>query len=72
MIDHDISEYIRFIGSLSLKQSSKDRIADLLIQRVAERKEISGKYVAAASAVAFIAVSTFLIARGIKEENNVR
>ncbi len=71
MIDHDIREYIRLIGSLSLNQSGKDRIADFLIQRGTDRKEISGKYVAAASAVAFLAVSTFLIARGMKQDINV-
>lgn len=69
MIDHNIGEYIRLIGSLSLNQSEKDRIADYLIQR--SKKEISGKYVAAASAVAFLAVSTFLIARGMKQDINI-
>ncbi|MBR2868308.1 MAG: hypothetical protein IKB88_04465 [Clostridia bacterium] len=71
MIDQEIREYIRLISSLSLKQSSKERIADLLIQRVTDRKEISGKYVAAASAVAFLVVSTFLIARGMKQDVNI-
>ncbi len=71
MIDQEIRAYIRLIGSISLNQSSKDRTADLLIQRVTDRKEISGKYVAAASAVAFLAVSTFLIARGMKQDINI-
>lgn len=71
MIDHDIREYIRLIGSLSLNQSEKERIASFLIQKSADKKEFSGKYVAAASAVAFLAVSTFLIARGMKEDINI-
>ncbi len=67
MIDQEIREYVRLIGSLSLSRSGKDRIAELLTQRAADRKEISGKYVAAASTVVFLAVSTFLIARGMKQ-----
>ena len=71
MIDHDIREYVRIIGSLSLSQAGKDRITDCLLQRCADKKEISGKYVAAASAVAVLAVSTFLIARGMKQDINI-
>lgn len=70
MIDHDISEYVRIISSISLGQSSKDRITDCLIKN-ADKREISGKYVAAASAVAFLAVSTFFIARGMKQDINI-
>lgn len=70
MIDHDIREYVRIIGSLSLSQAVKDRITEELIKN-ADKREISGKYVAAASAVAFLAVSTFLIARGIKQDINI-
>lgn len=71
MIDNDIREYTRLIGSLSLNQSDKDRIADYLIQKSEGRKEISGKYVAAASAVAVLAVSTLLIARGRKQDIDI-
>ncbi len=71
MIDHDINEYMRLIGSLSLSRSDKDRIAAWLVQKSADKKEISGKYVAAASAVAFLAISTFLIARGMKQDINI-
>lgn len=71
MIDHDINEYIRLIGSLSLDEKSKDRITDFLIRNVAERKEFSGKYVAVASAVAFLAVGTFIIAKGMKQDINI-
>ncbi|MBQ2694185.1 MAG: hypothetical protein IJF57_01415 [Clostridia bacterium] len=70
MIDHDIREYVRIIGSLSLSQAGKDRITECLIKN-ADKKEISGKYFAAASAVAFLAVSTFLIARGMKQDINI-
>ena len=71
MIDHDIREYIRLIGSISLSQAKKDRIADYLIQKGADKKEISTKYVAAASAVAFLAVGTFFLARGMKQDINI-
>lgn len=71
MIDHDIKEYMRLIGSLSLSRSDKDRIAAWLVQKSSDKKEISGKYVAAASAVAFLAISTFLIARGMKQDINI-
>ena len=64
MIEKYIKEYIRLIGSVSLNQTQKDRIADYLIGRCEDKKEKSGIYVAAASAVAFLAVSTILIARG--------
>lgn len=71
MIDRDIREYIRIIGSISLPQKQKERITDYLIQRHSDKKEISGKYVIAASAVAFLAVGTFLITRGAKQDINI-
>ena len=70
MIDHDIREYVRIMSSLSISRASKDRITDCLIKN-ADKREISGKYVAAASAVAVLAVSTFLIARGMKQDINL-
>lgn len=71
MIDHEIREFTRIIGSLSLNQSGKDRVTDFLIRNSAERKEFSGKYVAVASAVAFLAVGTFFLAKGIKQDINI-
>lgn len=71
MIDHEIRDYIRLIGSLSLNQSEKSRIAEYLIHKNSEKKEMSSKYVAAASAVAFLAVGTYLIARGMKQDVNI-
>ena len=71
MIDREINEFVRIISSLSLNQSRKESIAKYLIQKNNERKETSTKYVAAASAVAFLAVGTFLVARGIKQDVNV-
>ena len=71
MIDHEINEFVRIISSLSLNQSKKERIAKYLTQKNNERKETSTKYVAAASAVTFLAVGTFLVARGIKQDVNV-
>lgn len=71
MIDHEIREFTRIIGSLSLNQSGKDRVTDFLIRNSAERKEFSGKYVAVASAVAFLAVGTFFLAKGMKQDINI-
>lgn len=71
MIDNSIREYIRLIGSISLSQTDKTRIADYLIEKSLDKKEFSVKYVAAASAVAFLAVSTYLIARGSKQDINI-
>ncbi len=71
MIDREIREYIRLIGSLSLNQSGKDRITEFLVQNGEYRKEISAKYVAVASAVAFLAVGTFFLARGMKQDINI-
>lgn len=71
MIDQDLREYIRLIGSLSLNQSGKDRVTDFLIKNIEDRKEFSGKYVAVASAVAFLAVGTYFIARGMKQDINI-
>lgn len=71
MIENEIREYIRLIGSLSLNQSAKERVTACLIEKNANKKEISGKYVAAASAVAVLAISTFLIARGIRQDINI-
>lgn len=71
MIDNSIREYIRIFESVSIPQKDKDRILDFLIGKNTERKEISGKYVAVASAVAFLAVGTFLIARSSKQDINI-
>lgn len=71
MIDHEINEYIRLIGSLSLDEKSKERISGFLTRNVLERKEFSGRYVAVASAVAFLAVGTFFLAKGIKQDINI-
>lgn len=70
MIDHEIREFTRLIGSLSMNQSGKDRITEYLING-ADRKEFSGKYVAVASAVAFLAVGTFFLAKGMKQDINI-
>lgn len=71
MIDKSVKEYIRLISSISVPQSEKSRIADYLIGKSSDKKEISGKYVVAASAVAFLAVSTILFARGSKQDINI-
>lgn len=66
MIDHYLKEYVRLVGSVSLPQSEKDRIANHLIRKTKEKREFSGKRFAAASAasaVAVLAISTVLITR---------
>lgn len=71
MIDNSIREYIRLIGSITLPQRDKEKIVEYLIGKSTDKKEISGKYVAAASAVAFLAVGTYLITRGSKQDINI-
>ena len=71
MIDNSIKDYIRLIGSISLTQNEKDHITKFLVEKSAERKEISGKYVAVASAVAFLAVGTYILARNAKQNINI-
>lgn len=66
MNERYIQDYMRLIGSISLPQSEKDRIATYLVEKSKEKKELSKRYVAAASAVAVLAISTVLIARGTK------
>ena len=68
MIGREINEFVRLIGALSINESSKERIAEFLIRNESVKKETSGKYVAVASAVAFVAVGTFLLTRGIKQD----
>ena len=71
MIDNSIREYIRLIGSISLSHKEREKIVEYLIEKSTDKKEISVKYVAAASAVAFIAVGTYLITRGSKQDINI-
>lgn len=71
MIDNNVKEYIRLINMISLPQKDKDRITGYLVEKCVGKKEISGKYVVAASALAFIAVGTFLIARNGKNNINI-
>lgn len=71
MIEREISEFIRVVGSLSLSGSKKAQILDFLIQGGENRKESSGKYVAVASAVAFLAVGTYLFAKTFKQNIDI-
>ncbi len=68
MINREIDKFVRIIGSLSLNQSSKERITEFLIRSTEEKKEASGIYVAVASAVACLAVGTILLTRGTKQD----
>lgn len=71
MMERDISEFIRLVGSLSLNQEGKQRIVDFLNRNAAGRKDTSAKIIAVASAVACLAVGTFLVARGGKQDINI-
>lgn len=71
MIEREISEFIRVVGSLSLSKSKKEQIIDCLLQSGENRKDSSAKYVAVASAVAFLAVGTFLFAKNMKQDINI-
>ncbi|MBQ4626089.1 MAG: hypothetical protein IJB45_02425 [Clostridia bacterium] len=71
MIDRDIRDYVRLVGSVSLSQQKKDRIAEYLIKMSAVNREITSKHVAAASAVAVLVISSVLIARGMRQDINV-
>lgn len=68
MINREINDFVRIIGSLSLNEKSKERITEFLIRNTAEKKESSGIYVAVASAVACLAVGTILLTRGTKQD----
>ncbi len=70
-MDRDLGEFIRLVGSLSLDQSGKQRILNFLSKNDANRKEMPGKYVAVASAVAFLAVGTFILTRNSKQDISV-
>ena len=71
MIDYGISEYARLLGSISLSQSDKERIAEQLFRENLTRKEIPKKYVAAASIFAVLAVGTVMAVRGMKQDVNM-
>ena len=70
-MERDVSEFVRLVGSLSLNQEGKQRIVDFLNRNAAGRKDSPAKIIAVASAVACLAVGTFLVARGGKQDINV-
>ncbi len=71
MIERELNEFIKVMGSLSLSESKKEQIIDCLLHGSENRKELPRKYVAVASAVAFLAVGTYLFAKNIKQDVNV-
>lgn len=66
-MNREINEFIRLVGSLSLDHSGKQRVLDFLNKDV-NRREMPVKYVAVASAVAFLAVGTFILTRNAKQD----
>lgn len=68
MIDFEIKEYMRLIGSIALPQSYKKHIEEELIKNLSIKKEIPKKYVAAASVVAVLALGTVMAIRGGKND----
>lgn len=71
MMERDIGEFIRLVGSLSLDQEGRQRIVDFLNSNATGRKDGPAKIIAVASAVAFLAVGTYLVARGGKQDINI-
>ncbi len=64
-----IKDYIRLINSISLPKKDKQRIEEALIRQLNEtKKEISKKYVVAASAFAVVAVGVFFAAREMRQD----
>lgn len=70
-MEKDIREFVRVVGSLSLDRAGKQRIIDNLYRNVSARREKPAKYFAVASAVAFIAVGTYLVTRNSKQDINI-
>lgn len=69
MIESAVKDYIRVINSISLPQTDREIIEEFLLKQVtASKKEISKKYVAAASAFAVVAVGVFLAARERRQD----
>ncbi len=71
MIEHEIKEYVRLIGSISLPQSCRKQIEENLIKNITIKKEIPKKYVAAASVVAVLALGTVMALRGGKNDISI-
>ncbi len=72
MIDREINEFVRLVGSVSLNEKGKQRIADFLNNSLPNRKEFPVKYVAVASAVAVLAVGTLILTQNSKQNLNIR
>ena len=71
MIDYEIKEYVRLIGSISLPQSYKKHIEEELIKNISAKKEIPKKYVAAASVFAVVALGTVMAIRSGKNDISI-
>lgn len=71
MTDFVTEEFIRLVSSISLLQTEKDRIAENIIKKSAQKREFSGKYIAAASFVAVLAVGAYLTVRGNRQNINL-
>ncbi|MBE6772215.1 MAG: hypothetical protein E7547_08735 [Ruminococcaceae bacterium] len=68
MIDYEIKEYVRLIGSISLPKSDRIRIAEQLIKDRMIKKEIPKKYFAAASVAVVLTVGAVMAVRGMKQD----
>ncbi len=73
MMNYSVNEFTRIIGSLSLPQSKKEETAEFLIKNADNKKELSGKYIAAASCAVVLAAGMFYALKGFKQDKfNVR
>jgi len=68
VIDYEIKEYVRLIGSISLPKSDRIRIAEQLIKDRMIKKEIPKKYFAAASVAVVLTVGAVMAVRGMKQD----
>lgn len=71
MIEREINEFKRVVGSIALSQQKRDCLTEYLVKTNAENKNSSVKYVAAASAAAVLVVGSLLIARGKRQDINI-
>lgn len=71
MIDYEIKEYMRLIGSISLPLSCKKHIEEELIKNISAKKEIPKKYVAAASVFAVVALGTVMAIRSGRNDISI-
>ncbi|MEE1012356.1 MAG: hypothetical protein U0L11_10045 [Acutalibacteraceae bacterium] len=73
-MEYAVNEYARVIGSLSVSQTSKEKIEEELFRNLSAKKEFPKKYVAAASAAVLLTAGVAVAVKKMKhgEKNNAR